>query len=116
MGMTPLFFSKFQNEILEVMVRGNSIGEVKKLMPEVMNTFQRHDECLKEGQVPLKELVFTKILSKDFDEYQNGRNIVENSAINLLNSEGKTMKAGELLRYVITDYYQSSLRNKGNSC
>jgi hypothetical protein len=48
------------------MVRGNSIGEVKKLMPEVMNTFQRHDECLKEGQVPLKELVFTKILSKGF--------------------------------------------------
>ena len=75
-------------------------------MPEVMNTFQKYAVRLKEGQVPLEELVFTKILSKDFDEYQKGRNTVENSAINLLNSEGKTMKAGELLRYVITDYYQ----------
>jgi len=50
--------------------------------------------------------VFNKILSKDFDEYQNGRNTVENSAINLLNNKGKTMRAGEVLRYVITDYYQ----------
>jgi DNA polymerase-2 len=103
---TPVFFSKFQNEILEVIARGNSINEVKKLMPEVMNTFQKYAVRLKEGQVPLEELVFTKILSKDFDEYQKGRNTVENSAISLLNSEGKTMKAGELLRYVITDYYQ----------
>jgi DNA polymerase I len=103
---TPVFFSKFQNEILEVMARGNSISEVKKLMPEVMNTFQKYAGRLKEGQVQVEELVFTKILSKDFDEYQKGRNTVENSAINLLNSEGKTMKAGELLRYVITDYYQ----------
>ena len=103
---TPVFFSKFQNEILEVIARGNSINEVKKLMLEVMNTFQKYAIRLKEGQVPLEELIFTKILSKDFDEYQKGRNTVENSAINLLNSEGKTMKAGELLRYVITDYYQ----------
>jgi DNA polymerase, archaea type len=103
---TPAFFSKFQNEILEVMARGNNINEVKKLLPEVMNIFQKYAGRLKEGQVPLEELVFTKILSKDFDEYQKGRNTVENSAINLLNSEGKTMKAGELLRYVITDYYQ----------
>jgi len=90
------------------MARGNSIREVKKLMPEVMNIFEKYAGRLKEGRVPLEELVFTKILSKDFDEYQKGRNTVENSAINLLNSEGKTMKAGELLRYVITDYYQRS--------
>lgn len=103
---TPDFFSKFQDEILEVIARGNSISEVKMLMPEVMNTFQKYARRLNGGQVPLEELVFTKILSKDFDEYQKGRNTVENSAINLLNSEGKTMKAGEILRYVITDYYQ----------
>jgi DNA polymerase-2 len=103
---TPIFFSKFQNEILDIMAKGNSINEVKKSMPEVMNTFQKYAVRLKERRIPLEELVFTKILSKDFDEYQKGRNTVENSALNLLNSEGKTMKAGELLRYVITDYYQ----------
>ena len=103
---TPIFFSKFQNEILEVIARGNSIREVKKLMPEVMNIFHKYAGRLNKEQVPLEELVFTKILSKDFDEYQKGRNTVESSAMNLLNSEGKTMKAGELLRYIITDYYQ----------
>jgi DNA polymerase-2 len=94
---TPVFFSKFQNEILEVIARGNRINEVKKLMLEAMDTFQKY---------AISPMVFTKILSKDFDEYQKGRNTVENSAISLLNSEGITMKAGELLSYVITDYYQ----------
>lgn len=88
------------------MSKANCINEVKMLMPEVRKIFQKYARHLKEGQVPLEELLFTKILSKDFDEYQNGRNTVENSAINLLNNKGKTMRAGEVLRYVITDYYQ----------
>jgi DNA polymerase elongation subunit (family B) len=106
----PDFFSKFQIKILEVMTKGTSINEVKMLMPEVKNIFQKHANLLKEGKIPLKELVFTRRLSKDFDGYQNERNKVENSAIYLLNNEGKTVKAGELLRYVIIDYYQRHSR------
>ncbi|HEY7078851.1 MAG TPA: hypothetical protein VH500_04055 [Nitrososphaeraceae archaeon] len=33
---------------------------------------------------------------------------MESSAINLLANEGKSLKAGELLRYIITDFYQKS--------
>jgi hypothetical protein len=36
------------------------------------------------------------------------RNTVESTAINLLHKEGKSLKAGELLGYVITDFYQRS--------
>jgi len=38
----PIFFSTFQNEILEVMAKGNSINEVKILMPEVKKIFQKY--------------------------------------------------------------------------
>ena len=40
------------------------------------------------------------------DEYQN-RDTVEKNSLDLLRSEcGKHLKAGEILQYIITDYYQ----------
>ena len=40
------------------------------------------------------------------DEYQN-RDTVEKNSLDLLRSEcGKHLRAGEILRYIITDYYQ----------
>ncbi|HEY7080567.1 MAG TPA: DNA polymerase domain-containing protein, partial [Nitrososphaeraceae archaeon] len=105
---TPLFFSKFQNEILEIMASGNTINEVIALMPKVRDIFQKYVRLLKERNVPLEQLIFTKRLSKDYSEYQIKRNTVESTAINLLHNEGKSLRAGELLRYIITDFYQRS--------
>jgi DNA polymerase-2 len=53
--------------------------------------------------IPLEELVFTKRLSKNSNEYQ--RDTIENNALSLLEIEGKSLKAGEILKYVITNYY-----------
>ena len=40
------------------------------------------------------------------DEYQN-RDTVEKNSLDLLRSEcGKHLRAGEILQYIITDYYQ----------
>ena len=103
---TPIFFSKFQNEILQVMATGNTINEVIALMPKVKDTFKKYVMILKERKVPLEQLIFTKRLSKDYSEYQIKRNTVESTAINLLVNEGKSLKAGELSRYIITDFYQ----------
>jgi DNA polymerase-2 len=111
---TPPLFSRCQNEILEVMAaEGNTINEVKALMPNVNDIFQKYTAALKEGRVPIEELVFTKRLSKNSSEYQN-RDTIENSALRLLESEGKYLKAGEILKYVITDYYYQN-RKTGSS-
>jgi len=50
-------------------------------------------------------LVFTKRTSKNYDEYED-RDTVENNAISNLSGEGKPLRAGEILKYVITDYYR----------
>ena len=88
------------------MATGNTINEVIALMPKVKTIFQKYVGILKERKVPLEQLIFTKRLSKDYNEYQIKRNTVESTAINLLANEGKSLKAGELLRYIITDFYQ----------
>jgi DNA polymerase I len=86
------------------MAKGNNIQEVKDLMPKVKDTFQKYRRLLRERRVPLEELVFTKRLSKNSYEYLH-RNTVEKNAIVQLDMEGKSLKAGQILKYIITDYY-----------
>jgi DNA polymerase-2 len=107
---TPPLFSRFQREILGIMAEGNSVMEVKALMPRVNDIFQRYRQMLKEGRVPLADLVFTKMLSKDSDAY--AVNTVETNAMYQLHDEGEAMRAGQVLQYVITDYYRKNSRKR----
>ena len=107
---TPVFFCKFQQEVLELMSKGNNIEEVKSLLPKVMDVYHKYVQLLKENKVPINELAFTKRLSKDSNKYQS-RNTVETNALTKLNSQGKYLKAGEILQYVIVDYYQTGSKN-----
>jgi DNA polymerase-2 len=107
---TPVLFCKFQQEVLEIISKGNNINEVKALLPKVVDIYYKYVQLLNENKVPFDELAFTKRLSKDFNKYQN-RNTVESNALTKLNSQGKYLKAGEILQYVITDYYQTGSKN-----
>jgi DNA polymerase-2 len=92
------------------MAEGNNIQEVKALMPKVRDTFQKYKHQLKEGRVPLEDLIFTKMMSKDSNAYSVST--VETSAIYQLKDEGKSMRAGQVLQYVITDYYRKNSRKR----
>jgi DNA polymerase, archaea type len=107
---TPTYFSRFQREILEIMTRGNSVEEVKALMPKVKETFEKYKQRLQEGRVPLVDLIFTKMLSKDTNTYSV--NTAETSAIYQLQDEERTLRAGQMLQYVITDYYRKNSRKR----
>lgn len=101
---TPPLFERFQLEMLEIMAEGNSVGEVRSLLMEKGDrAFERVADLIRKQQVPLQDLVFTKQLSKDVGQYQD-RNTVENDAISRLVGEGNALRAGQALRYVITDY------------
>jgi DNA polymerase I len=102
---TPIFFSNYQQLILSMLSEANTVNEVKALFPKIMDMFQRHMKLLKERRVNLDNLAFTKRISKNYDEYED-RNTVENNAILKLSRGGKSLRAGEILKYVITDYYR----------
>jgi DNA polymerase elongation subunit (family B) len=106
----PPFFDKFQTEVLKVIAKGNTIEEVRMLMPQVKAVLNKYVQLLKDRNVPLQELVFTKQLSKDSDSYVV--NTIENAALRQLATEGRMLRAGEILQYVITDYYNN---NKSSS-
>jgi DNA polymerase, archaea type len=102
---TPIFFSNYQQLILNMLAEADTVNDVKIMLPKVLYVFQNYLKLLKERRVPLNELVFTKRTSKNYDEYQD-RNTIENNAISNLSGEGKSLRAGEILKYIITDYYR----------
>jgi DNA polymerase, archaea type len=106
---TPPLFSRFQHQALAIMGQGNT-KEVKALMPRVRELFLLYKERLLTGNVPFVDLVFTKSLSKDSDQYS--ANTVETSAIYQLQDEGDPLRAGEQLQYIISDYRRKNSRKR----
>jgi DNA polymerase-2 len=102
---TPIFFSNYQQLILNKLSEADTVSEVKSMLPKIMDIFLHHLKLLKERRVNLNNLAFTKRISKNYDEYED-RNTVENNAILNLSKGGKSLRAGEILKYVITDYYR----------
>jgi DNA polymerase elongation subunit (family B) len=108
---TPPLFASFQKEVLQIMAEGDTIEEVKRLMPRIKETFDRHKQLLKKRRVQLAELVFTKMLSKNASACYSV-DTAETGAIYRLEDEGRSMRAGQVLQYVITDYYRKNSRKR----
>ena len=107
---TPPLFARFQREVLQIMAQGNTVKEVKALMPKVQDRFLEYKQELQDGRVPLTDLLFTKMLSKASDEYSV--NTVETGSMHQLQDEGKSMRPGQALQYVITDYYRKNAKRR----
>jgi DNA polymerase, archaea type len=108
---TPVFISNYQQLILNMMAEAGTIKDVIAMFPKIKEVFQKHLQLLRDRKVPLHELVFTKRISKNYDEYQD-RNTVENNAMLNLHGEGKSLRAGEILKYIITDYYRGNPKKR----
>lgn len=107
---TPPLFARCQAEILKIMAKGDNIKEVKALMPEVRQLFEVYVQLLKNGDADLHDLVFTKQLSKDPDQYT--ANTVEVGALRQLVEAGKPLRAGQVMQYNVTDYRRKDIRKR----
>lgn len=101
---TPDFLVQCQNEILEILAQGTSISDIKQnKLSLIIKKIKDNLSLLKYRKVDPERLIFTKLLSKDYNQYHN-RNTLENSAIKQLELNGEYLKAGQVLQYVIIDY------------
>lgn len=106
---TPILFSKFQEELLQILSKGKDMSEVKLLLPKSKELFLQYIQKLKQREISFEELVFTKVCSKNFEQYNLDNNRVENDVLIQLHEAGISIKGGQIIRYIITDYY-----GKGN--
>jgi DNA polymerase I len=100
---TPPLFAKFQEELLQKMSYADSIDDVKIMMPLLEEIYKNYIDLIYYKKVHFSELVFTKRISKDSDEYSK-RNTIESCVINLLSNNGKSLYAGQEIKYIITGF------------
>jgi len=106
----PQLFQRFQREILNIIATGNDIKQVKSLMPKVFDVFREYDMQLKKYVVLPADLIFIKQLSKTTNAYNI--NTINTDALRQLEDYGINMQAGEILRYLVTDYYQKRSKKR----
>ncbi|HJU58886.1 MAG TPA: DNA polymerase domain-containing protein, partial [Nitrososphaeraceae archaeon] len=91
--------------ILEILAQGNSISDIKQnKISLIIKKIEGYLSLLKNRKVDPENLIFTKLLSKDYDKYDKKRNTLENNAIRQLELNEEYLKAGQVLQYVIIDY------------
>jgi DNA polymerase-2 len=104
---TPQLFIDFQNELLLAISRFNSVGETKQSIHILEDIYNKYQNFILSRKVSHSDLTFTKRISKDIDEYSS-RDTIENCVLKILSNNGKTLYAGEEIKYIITDFYNKS--------
>ena len=106
---TSPLFSKFQDELLQKMSCADNMDDIKRMISILEDIYKKYNDLIYYKKVHFSELVFTKRISKDSDEYSNKRNTIESCVIRLLLNNGKSLFAGQEIKYIITDF-----NNKNN--
>jgi len=105
----PSLFAKFQGELLQSISTKNNIKDIIKIIPDLEGIYKRYRDLIYYKKVHFSELVFTKRISKDSDEYFNkGRKTIESCVIQLLSNNGKSLFAGQEIKFIITDFYNKN--------
>jgi DNA polymerase I len=103
---TPPLFSRCQMEVLKMLARADTVDGARESVDACLDIFLRHAGPLLDHQVPLRELAFTRNLSRKPGEYVNQS--LTSCAADQLVREGVELYAGEPVRYVITDQRSGS--------
>ena len=104
---TPQLFIDFQDELLQAISRFNRVEEIKQSIHALDDIYNRYQNFIFSRKVSLSDLTFTKRISKDVDEYSS-RDTIENCVLKILSNNGKSLHAGEEIKYVVTDFYNKN--------
>jgi DNA polymerase-2 len=108
---TPPLFLNFQQELVNVMSSCRNINEIIFKKPQLEKIHDKYSNLLVSREVNYTDLIFTKRISKNGNEYAN-RKTVENCVLKKLADRGKHLHAGEQIKYIITDFYSKNFLDR----
>jgi len=97
---TPKFIFDAQMEMIKTLATADNSKDFINKIPEVLNVVRTYRKKLLEGNVPIWDLVVTKRLSKELDDYI--QNISQKVAGEQLKNDGFDIYAGKSLKFVFT--------------
>ncbi len=97
-GDTPLFIANTQMKVLGILAKESDPTRLTDLLPEVFTVVREQLTALKQGEVPLEELVVTLTLSREPEKYS----VLSPSVIvaKQLQAQGKVVKRGQRIRFI----------------
>jgi len=99
---TTEFFNQCQHEILNLLASCKNVSEIKQAISKAKLIQERYRKRLFRHQIPLEDLVFTNRVTKGTGEHKS--NTIQADAVNQLKWAGRSIVAGQKIRYVINDY------------
>jgi DNA polymerase-2 len=94
----PFWVKKIQLEVLSCLAKAKTLDEVPAYLPKVSEILSQAKRDLRNGHVPLDELVVTQSLSRDIESYQSPSPVVR--AAMQLQSTGLRVAPGQFMRFV----------------
>ena len=104
---TPKLFVYFQEELMKIMSAHNNIHEITKCLPILESVYKKYINLICSKKISYTDLIFTKRISKASNEYAD-RKTIENCVLKRLSSNGKSLNAGEEIKYIITNFYNEN--------
>jgi len=95
---TPYWVKKMQVQVLTCLAQARSLEEVERYLPEARRMLAQAQQDLRNGLVPLEELVLTQSLSREVEGYRVPSPAAR--AAMQLQSAGLRSAAGQFLRFV----------------
>jgi DNA polymerase-2 len=96
----PLFVANAQLQVLEILAKEKTPGQLASLFPEVLNMLQGKIFALNHRKVPIQELLITQTLSRELDEYRVLSCAAR--AASQLQSVGKNIRMGQRIQFIYT--------------
>jgi DNA polymerase elongation subunit (family B) len=97
---TPEIVRKCQRQMLDIFTRARDSSEFRLLIPRALRVLEKFVFWLREGSVPLEDLVIVRNLSKNPDEYTH--QVPQAIAARHLVAQGGSVHAGQQVSYILT--------------
>ncbi len=98
---TPRFIHNAQMEMIEALASANGSKEFVEKVPRALEVLSTYKQRLLNGEIPFRDLIVTKHLSKDPSRYK--QKVSQVIAAEQLTKEGATISAGQNLRFIFID-------------
>jgi DNA polymerase elongation subunit (family B) len=98
---TPKLMKDAQADMLEALSKAGNKEEFLERLPECIGILKRYHDRIRDGECALEDLVITKRISRDLDDYSQFNDQV--AALMQLRKLGFRVNAGEKIRFVICD-------------
>ena len=98
---TPLYIKKMQAHLLELLSDVEQTSEIERRIPYILNEARFYLDELRGGRVNPRELVLRRRVQKEANEYAN--NNLSAVVVRELLQFAITVKAGEMIEYIIID-------------